>query len=226
MESLDRLNSFEQSVYDEYNRSGLTETGMGFALLLFALAMAVWPGFFLGQIAVLVVVCIPMYFLLRTLRWRLIYPRLGYTRIVDKPRQFRLSPTRRKLLLRWFLLSMLFALIFRFAWELPQHLNSAAPHVSRNEDAWTGYEENGQFTLLIVMGLAALRVYLKKKPWGTKSFWLIAILALGVVTLSSYFQVYPSWVLCLIGLPMTGIGLMRLRGFLRDHPKLESADGR
>jgi hypothetical protein len=59
---------------------------------------------------------------------------------------------------------------------------------------------------------------------GMKYFWRFQIHALLVVALSSYFQVHPGWVLCLIALPMMGIGLRRLRGFLRDHPRLEAAD--
>jgi hypothetical protein len=225
MQSPDSLDRFEESVYQEYNCSGATEIWLALCFWLFALATVAWPGSLLGQIVVLALVGIPMYFVARSWRSRVIYPRLGYARIVDKPRQFRLSPTQRKYLLHWFALATLFTVIFRLAWRLPQHLNSARPTMVRNENPWTGLEDDGQFTLLIAFVLAWLRVLLRTRPWGTSSFWWITICAVVVVAVAGYFQVRPGWVLCSIGLPMMGIGLMRLRGFLRDHPPLGSADG-
>jgi hypothetical protein len=125
----------------------------------------------------------------------------------------------RKYFWRYFLLLCALSFAFDMAWSVPKWL--LAPHTSHGASGWQiGGYENGIFAGLVGMTLASLRVFSE-----VKFFWPTSVLALIFMALLSYLRVPAPWASCFFALPMIGIGIMRLRRFLREHPKLESADG-
>lgn len=71
------------------------------------------------------------------------------------------------------------------------------------------------------VGISVARINMQFKP-----FVALIVLTVGLVWLVGCTSLSQGWTLAMIGGGIVAMGLLRLRRFLRDHPKVEAVDAR
>ncbi|RPH96562.1 hypothetical protein EHM69_01000 [candidate division KSB1 bacterium] len=210
----------EEKIYQEFNKDGALIACLGFMFVCMGVFLAAWPVLsesiplfqtlpsgFEGLISI-GATAILGYLLIWIWRRRITYPRLGYSKFVarrDFPRNW-----------RWRAIFLFFVLIFLFSisMSLSLRLNSAVHPLPHNLGDLSS--NTGSF---VGIGMAVVGVIL-----GMKRMWMIVVPMLAMIWLAAYIHVSQGWVIVLAGLLLIGIGLERLRHFLRDYPLLVNTD--
>jgi hypothetical protein len=214
------LRQMEEKIYQELNKDGALVTDLGLMFVFMGVYLAAWPvllyrlplfqmlpsGFEgpipIGTIAILGLLLIWIW------RRRITYPRLGYSKFVARreiPRSWRI---------RTFSLFFVLGFAFSISMSLSLRLNSAIhplPHNQGDLSSTTGS--------MVGLGMAVVGVIL-----GMKRMWMIVVPMLAMIWLAAYIHVSQGWVIVLAGLLLIGIGLERLRHFLRDYPLQVNTD--
>ncbi len=197
MSAIDDRQQLEEKIYQDYSRDGMGETLMGIGLLIGSLSMT---EHFYQAAPFLPIILI---FIGQAWRKRITYPRLGYAEIVAKKRT---TPKRGILLI--LVTALLLLAVASTAFMHATRGSTPLPHDKLLL---------GAIIAAIIAGAGiALRL---------KSVWVVAVLMLGFFAIADYWQFSAGWAMAAAGVIMLGMGLLRLRRFVRDNPVLEGADG-
>jgi len=207
----------EEKIYQEYSRDGAILTMLGLYILWAGLCVVAWP-FPWDHFGISAwptpwnglipcVLAFPLLLLVQVWRKRISFPRLGYAKSVAR----RDIPRHRvwRYMLIGFAITVLLGVWMRLSLRVHSGMRGS------DKEAIVGLA-----AVTLGIGLAGAEVNLQKKH-----FWAIIILTFGLVVLASCLGVDEGWAIGIIGLLLAGIGLARLRRFLRDYPRQEETDG-
>lgn len=211
MKADDELRSLEEKIYHDYNQDGALITDLGIMFMWMGAWLALRPVLFemfsaISLVPTWFMVYVPIfsaailgYLMIWLWRRWITYPRLGYTKFAASrkiPRNTRV---------RTFLLFIILIIAFNFSMRYSLKLISAIDPLLADYVSTTGS--------MVGIGMAVVGVIL-----GLKRMWMMVVPMLALIWLAAYIHVSQGWVILLAGLLLVGLGLERLRRFLRDRP--------
>jgi hypothetical protein len=198
MESSEFTN-LEDRMAREYDRDGMVESLIGFALVLGGLSLATKAGTAVSGL-------VPIYVILIAKLWKkkITYPRLGYAEFLAKRRKER--KTR----------MLLFLLLLFLAVALAMLLIMAASGSLGDLSFVSGPKGKLIFGGLITVMIAALAFFRKMKH-----LYAFAALSYLLIIGAYLLDVSGGWALSVTGILLLIVGIVRLVIFIRANPKLE-----
>jgi hypothetical protein len=188
--------------YVSYHQDGIIDILLGAGISGFGLQMLT------ANAAFMFLTWMP-FLLYMPLKNNITAPRFGYVRFAGEQEE-RTCNTR--LLLIGLLTFIAFAGLFVFLLY------------GRVTPEWRAFI--GQYTMLLLGGLAALTLFLAGAVTGLKRLYLYAALTLLFNAAGTWLPIHEGWAVLLLGLVIMTCGFWLLVRFLRTYPRVDEEDGR
>lgn len=219
MKANSEIRNLEENVYQQFNKDGALIAGIGFTMLWLGAFSVAWPlltdkvarlriPFGWDYLLPILVAAILGYVLTRIWRNRITFPRLGYSKYIASRSLPRNMLTQAVLLF--------FLLIFAFGITMSSALKANATELPLSKALEDVTRLNGSFTG-ISMAIAGLVL-------GMRTLLMIVVPMLLLMWVAPFLQISQGWVIALAGVLLIGIGIDRLRTFLRVNPLLVGPD--
>ncbi|MBK8129597.1 MAG: hypothetical protein IPK53_12085 [bacterium] len=219
MKANSEIRNLEENVYQQFNKDGALIAGIGFTLLWLGSFTVAWPlltdkvatlrvPFGWDYVLPILAAAIMGYMLTRIWRHRITFPRLGYSKYIagrSLPRNMQIRA-----------ILLFFLLIFAFGITMSSALKANATELPLTKALEDITRLNGSVTG-ISMAIAGLIL-------GMRTLLMIVVPMLVLMWLAPFLQISQGWVIALAGVLLIGIGIERLRTFLRENPLQLSTD--
>jgi hypothetical protein len=200
---ISEFTNLEEKIARQYDRDGMVETVIGLALTLGGLSLATKSG---GTFTGLV----PVYVILIARLWKkkITYPRLGFAEFLAKRTKER--KTR----------MLMFLLVLFLAVALAALILMAVSGKLGDLSFLTGPQGKLIFGDMVALMIAALGAIRKMRH-----LYVFAVIAYLFCIGAYFLNVSGGWALCVTGVLLLIVGIVRLVLFLRDNPRMEEANG-